>query len=276
MIELFLAALIWSTTPILAKIAYSSGINTATLVEIRLLTGALLFYLLLRKRVKYFIRKVNFIDIFKLSALGLAANFYFYHLGLKYTSASSAQVLESTSPAFVLLLTPFMKVEKADSRKILGVALSLLGTSIIFYTHSGTLKFRGDVLEIFAAISWAFFTVQAGRVLLKIRPEESLFLLFSFSFFLLLPSAVLHGVSLTPVAFTLALIMGFLHTFLAYLLYFRGIARAKPITASLVFTLSPLLTIIFSRAFLGEQPGYIFYAGAFLVLSGIVVALKRE
>ncbi len=270
MFELLVSALIWSTTPIFAKIAYVAGANPLSLVEIRLITASAIFALVLKKQNPFKLLIENLPAVFALSVLGLGANFYLYHTGLEYTSAGAAQVLESTSPIFALLLATALGVEKFSLRKLASVFVSFLGIVIIFHQHINLGSLRGDFLELLAGVTWAIFTTGSALMLKRNNLIESLFSVFLISFFILLPFSAKN---FTPEAIPSGIFMGVVHTSIAYLLYLRGIRKHSPVVASLFFTLSPVFTLILSRGFLGEMESVEFYAGSVLVVVGIALAL---
>jgi drug/metabolite transporter (DMT)-like permease len=271
MLYLILASLIWGTTPIVAKLAYAQGISPLALVEVRLVVGALLFAFYLRSfRMEHLLSK----ELLALALLGLAANFLFYHLAVKHTSAAAAQVLESTSVAFAALFAYLLREERLSQRKLLAITASLAGSALIFYSHASGSNLFGDTLAILAALTWALFTVLASRLLASLREEEVLLLVFTIAALALLPFAAASPV-ITLNGALIAFAMGAVHTFLAYLLYFRGIARAKAIAASIAFALSPVVAIALSALLLHEMLTPAFYAGAALIIGGILVARAR-
>lgn len=272
---LLAASIIWSTTPILAKMAYSQGLSPLWLIEFRLLLG-FLFLLLLRRDglgdIKSNLRNLSLLAVF-----GLAANYFFYHQGLAYTTASAAQVLESVAPVFVLFLALAMKEEVISPKKAAGIFLTALGSMVIFYSHSPSPKLVfGDALELLAALTWGYFIVQGSRVLRSSSASASLTFLFGFSSLLLLPLSITTPLILTPKALGIALAMGFVHTFLAYLLYLEGIKRTNPTSAGVVFALSPILTVILEAEFLKVKATLPFYLGAVIAIAGIIIVIKQR
>jgi DME family drug/metabolite transporter len=269
------ASVIWSTTPLLAKVAYSHGLSPFWLIEFRLLLG--FFFLLLLKRENLSSIKSNLRNLALLALFGLAANYFFYHLGLAYTTASAAQVLESVAPLFVLFLALAMREEVINPKKAAGVFLTALGSGVIFYSHSPSPRLVfGDALELLAALTWGYFIVQGSRVLRSTTARASLTFLFGFSSLLFLLLSVATPLTLTPSALGIALLMGFLHTFLAYLLYFEGIKKTNPTSAGVIFALSPILTVILEVKFLGAMATPLFYLGAAIAITGIVTVITQR
>lgn len=264
---LLAASLIWSTTPIFSKLVYKEGLHPLLLVELRLLMG---FLLLLAIGKDPRSARGKYIGLVKLALFGLAANYLVYHLSVYYTSASSAQVLEGTAPAFVLIFALLTREEAVDFRKAAGVALTLMGTLLIFYAHLQRIFVAGDLLGVLAALTWAYFIVQGSRTLKKIEPAEALAFLFGLSALLLLPFMLPFRPVLNAKIIFIVVAMGLFHTFAAYMLYFKGIKLTTPITAGLVFALNPLITVYLSKLLLGETAGTAYYLGVLITIAGIL------
>ena len=272
---LILAALIWSTTPIFSKVVYSLGMHPISLIEIRFLFGAL--FLILWKRPEINEIRLNLRNLTYLSVFGLSANYFFYHVGVFYTSASAAQVLESMAPIFVVVFAFLMKEEKISLKKVTGVLICVFGSALIFYSHVGIKSnLLGDALEVLAALSWGFFTVQSSRTLRRTSPLNSLVFLFLFSFIVFIPFNFIFKLALNFKAFGIACLMSFLHTFLAYLLYFEGIKRTSPTLSGVIFSLSPIFTIALSIIFLRETAGVEFYIGSAIAILGILIVIRND
>jgi DME family drug/metabolite transporter len=269
---LLIASLIWSTTPVFAKLVYQDGLHPLLLVEFRLLIGFLLLLALGNDPRRM---KNSYRDLIKLSVFGLGANYLIYHFSVYYTTASAAQVLEGTAPVFVLVLALLMREETVNIHKAIGVSLALIGTILIFNSHHENTSTLGDFLGLLAGLTWAYFTTQGKKTLKKLAPMESLVFLFGFSALLLLPFTLPLQLVLTHRVGLLVLFMGFLHTFAAYIFYFRGIKLTTPITAGVVFALNPLLTVYLSNLLLGESVGKIYYLGVLATIAGVLVVIVK-
>jgi len=184
------ASAVWSSTPVFARVAYSEGLGPMQLVEVRLALGAALLWVFLGREIDMPALRQNFREVLILSVLGLGANFYLYHLGLFYTTAQAAQVLESTSPLVVLVLAVLLREERVSWLKAAAVGLSVSGSLTIFAVHVGSVNLYGDFLEVLAAVSWGVFVVLGSRILRGLNPASVLFGAFGVSAVLFLPLAL--------------------------------------------------------------------------------------
>ncbi len=268
-IALLLAScIIWSSTPIFAKISYAY-IPPEILAELRLIFASFLFSII---RMPVFSK-----EIFYLSAFGLSANYFFYHLGILYTTTPAAQSIESLAPIFVLIFAIIMKAEKINILKITAVLLSFFGSLLIFFSHFGKEFIIGDILEIFAAITWGYFIVKSSKILRKHDVFTVLSSVFFMSSIIFMPFAVLFpknsDITISIASVSIIAIMGFLHTFLAYLIYYKGIKRTSPIIAGIVFSFSPIITFLLSEAFLEEYSTKSFVAGVLFISAALFIVV---
>ena len=273
---LIVASLIWSTTPIFVKFAYKE-LSPFFLAEIRLILASILFSLLSKPKIEK--------ELFYLAIFGLGANYLFYHLGLLYTSSPVAQSIESMAPLFVLILVILKKSEKVSLIKIFAVFLSFFGSLLIFHAHFSlsNAMLLGDFLEVFAAITWAYFIVKS-KILLK---ERSIFSVLSGAFlisaiiFLPLPAYELkHSGFLIPElslnAIAIILILSIFHSFIAYFIYYEGIKRSSAISAGIAFALNPVFTLAFSKIFLREFINAEIILGMAFIAFAVILASLRE
>ena len=70
----------------------------------------------------------------------------------------------------------------------------------------------------------------------------------------------------------LLLVVGILHTGLAYLLYFASLEKLKAQTAALYSYIDPIAAILLSALILGELPGIMTLFGAVLILGAAIVS----
>jgi drug/metabolite transporter (DMT)-like permease len=81
------------------------------------------------------------------------------------------------------------------------------------------------------------------------------------------PSEAWHGETIMAI-----LVLGFVGTAIAYLLFFALIQRAGPNYATLVTYLVPPIALFYGAVFLGESFGWIDFASLGLILVGVALA----
>ncbi len=99
------------------------------------------------------------------SGIALALHFAFWIASLRYTSVAVSVVLVNTSPVMVALLGYLFLGERLTRRGMFGLALSLLGSTVlVFHDLSELGDWRGPVLAIAGAAALGLYLVFGRRL----------------------------------------------------------------------------------------------------------------
>jgi drug/metabolite transporter (DMT)-like permease len=213
-----------------------------------------------------------------LGLLGIASFNTLLYLALQQTTATNSLLIQSGTPAMILVLGAMMFRDPVDARTAGAVALSIVGVGVIVARGSlaELAAFRiqpGDGLMLLATLIWALYSV-----LLRWRPAVH-----PLSF--LAATFAVGLVAVTP--FMLAehaggarIIWGWggagaiayvaiLPSLIAYLLYNRGVELIGPGAAGQFITLTPLFGAGLALLLLGEPLRPYHFAGLLLIVAGI-------
>ena len=177
--------------------------------------------------------------------------------GQTHIPSGLAAILNATTPLFTVLVAHWAT---ADATRLAGVAAGLLGVTVMIgpdMLRELGANVLGQLAVLLAAVSYAFAGV-FGR---RFRGEPPLRVAagqLAGSTLLLAPVAILIERPWTlppPDAATIAALVALaaLSTALAYLIYFRILARAGATNLSLVTFLIPVSAILLGTLVLGEQ-----------------------
>ena len=221
-----------------------------------------------------------------LLALGVTGSGLFntlQYIALTETTATSAGIINSSSPIMIAVLSFFFNKEHVRWTQVCGIAMSFIGVLVVI--SQGDLKrlfeleFNwGDIVMLIAMGVWTVYTV-----LLKRRPEMSVFSFAAVTYLIAAGlNSLLSGVELaggamitwTPEVITAIAYIIIFPSFLAYLLYNRGVEILGPIRSGAFMHLVPLFVIILAVLFLGEIPAFYHGIGLALILPGIWLASK--
>lgn len=179
------ASIFWGYHPVLIRYLTSEGVSPLSIASLRLLIGSSLLALfifvsgLFTKRVfQTAVDKKSFqyTKYFWFGVLGLTANFLLFHLGLKYTIASNAILLEAFAPVVVLILVILFLPRRLGAmarnprmlRYILLVVIAgSIGSSLLVVNQpknlplGPSLKFLGDLIEFGAMFFFALYFLSA-------------------------------------------------------------------------------------------------------------------
>ena len=197
-----------------------------------------------------------------------------------HTTASRAAVLTFTMPLMAVLLAWLILGERISRRGAWALGLGSLGIVMLAWpalTQAGGAW--GLVFPLLAALSWAMGTSVSKRWVVQGDPARSLTWQLILGAAVCLPLAQWAGEVLPPsVSPTVALTFVFhvlLATVVAYLLWFKLLARTGAGVAATTTLLVPLVGVLGAMALVGERPSALDWAGFALVFVGAGAVLMQ-
>lgn len=224
----------------------------------------------LKKKISFEAIKNNlYLLIFSGLAVGL--NWIFLFQGYKYTSISNATLSYYFAPVFVTILAPFILKEKLTLSKFLCVLMALVGMFCIVGVDgiNGGSDLIGIVYGLLAAGFYAS-VILINKFLKGIDSIEITVIQLISATITLLPYVLyvegLGILSVSSVSIPYILILGIVHTGIAYLLYFSSLQGLKGQTIAVLSYIDPVFAIIISAIILKEQLGVLQIIGGVLIL----------
>ena len=217
--------------------------------------------------------------------LGLAGNYVLYVLGLQNTSPAVAQTVMQIAPILLLVFGVFIFHERFSPLQWLGFGSLVLGLAVFFNRRIPELLnpaegwSLGVLLLLCSAVSWAVYGVSQKMLLRQMNSFQILFLMYSGSTLILLPSARLSALSGLHLAAFLAVLFGVANTVLAYGAFGMALEVWEISRVSSVVAAAPLFTLLGSMlgvraAFTWVTPeslNALSVVGAFCVVVGSVI-----
>jgi drug/metabolite transporter (DMT)-like permease len=219
-----------------------------------------------------------------LSITGVAAYNTIAYIGLQYTSALNALLIQSAGPLFVAFWSLVLFRTRLSWAQALGITLSLAGVL--------TILARGD-LEALSAVDFnkgdlifggALLIFCLYSALMPYRPNLHALAFLGFTSgvgalinvpFALWEASRGYTISFdTETLLTLGYVILFPSVF-AYLCYNRGVALIGANRSAPFYHLIPVFGSVLAIAFLGEEPKLFHLVGYALVLLGVFIAARR-
>ena len=271
--QLVLSMLIFGTIGVVRRyIPFPSSVVALA----RALIGLAFLLLLRRMRHERVDRQAVRRNLGKLLLLGamLAFNWIFLFEAYNHTSVAAATMCYYMAPVIVILLSPLVFGEKITLRKGLCAAVAVFGMVLVSDVLQGGLHgTKGLLFGLIAACLYACIVI-VNRKLSGISAEDRTILQFAVSVVVMLPYVLLTenvaALRLTPTVLMLLLVVGIVHTGIAYVLYFGSIAFVPAQTAALLSYIDPVVAVLLSLLLLKEPmsvPGII---GAALVIGAMI------
>lgn len=201
----------------------------------------------------------------------------------KSTTAANAIFLQYTAPVYVLILAPFIIREAFHIRDLVTVLLCVGGMSLFFLNNVSSATapdpFAGNVAGLVSGLCFGlyFIMLRHPRVLQR-NPAVSVF----YGNLIIVLVMVPLVASSPPAAITTndILALTFLGVFqigIAYILFTKGVAAGvRPLDASIIGFLEPLINPIWVLLFIGEVPTLWAVAGGIIILTAVALHTVRQ
>lgn len=280
-----LAYLLFSTsfTPIAARFIVNE-ISPLSLAFFRFgIADVLLIIIFLLRHNTLKIEKSDVLRFLILGALVLPINQFCFLKGVSLSTASHSGVTYSLTPLFAYLISIRIKHEKYSHGKLFSILLSIVGIIVIFYENllnaSTSTSLYGDILLLFAVLSWAFYLTLSKDMVAKYGAVKTSTISFTTGVILYIPLLIYDLPNLTLNNLSLWGGLSFFHLtiLVAFGSYFVFTWSTKYISVSSLTTSmnsSPLITIIFSWILLNEKLSYFFAIGTIITLAGVFLSQR--
>ena len=210
-------------------------------------------------------------------------NWIFLFEAYNYTTVAVTTLCYYMQPTIVVLLSPLVFGEKLNLRKILCVIFSVAGMVLVSGLAdggAGGASLTGVLLGLAAAALYSSVIILNKKVDVEDSYEKTVIQLFSAAAAILpylLLTEDLSAVTLTPFSGIMLLVVGIVHTGIAYVLYFGSMPALPAQSIAILSYIDPVFALILSAAVLGEKMSFFGILGAVLIIgSALVSELKKD
>jgi drug/metabolite transporter (DMT)-like permease len=274
---LIIVNLIYGENYSIAKQIMPSYIGPYGFIFYRVFISLILFFLIYLFFLREKIARKDWWRFLGCGLFGIALNQLLFFKGISLTSSVHGALLMITSPMFTYLLSQLLARKKVKLKKIGGIALGILGASILIVSSMKTSKDSsalGDMLVIINAISFSIYLILVKPLISRYHPLTITFYVFLtgsiwvaiFGYqeavaidFCQLPSSFYWNFSFVIVC----------ATFLVYLFNNMAMRAASPTTVSSFIYLQPLFAILISISFTAEKMTLYTVFGGILIIFGL-------
>jgi drug/metabolite transporter (DMT)-like permease len=263
---------------VFGKLAYDEGATVGTLLAVRFgLAAALFWILVLAGGAAHEVRALGRRDIgvgLALGACGYAIQAGCYFAALERIDASLLSLLLYTFPAMVAVAAVALGRERIDGRRLAALGLASGGLALVVAgAGTGALDALGTALGLGAAIVYSAYILVSERPAARMRPRVLSALVCSGAAASLTVGSALLG-ELRPDEVSVAgwgwlACLAVVSTVAAISLFFAGLRRVGPTTASILATVEPLVTVLLAFLVFGEALGAVQLVGGALVLAAV-------
>lgn len=266
---------------IFANKIFIVDLDPTVFTAVRAMIIGLVFFLVSSISVRFNFKRFKTVSWKYLLAIGLIGGgmaFLMFFTGLKLTTAGRAAFLHKTLPIYATVLAFIFLKESISKKQLAALAMMLAGMAAITFSTIQPSEFwtnpaLGDALVIAATVLWGIESVIARKAMLL--KESNFVVVFARMFFgavflfgvmllmgkLDLLFAIKQSQVINLLASTL-LLTGYVLT------YYWSLKFINVSKATTMLLLAPVITLLLSMSFMGEQPQFLQLAGSALILIG--------
>jgi drug/metabolite transporter, DME family len=285
-----IAVLMWSTGGLFIKLT-SFDAYQVTFFRSLLAGVTVLMFVAIKKRGG------GLRDELRINALGIFASIIYATLlflfvwATKHTTAANAIFLQYTAPIYILILGPFVIGEKFHFSDLVTVIFCIAGMSLFFVGKLEITDYQGNLAALGSGIFLGLYIMllkQPGAVMpVSAAAEEagkaphSPISTVIYGNFLLAIVTLPSGIAAFPtMTIKDAAAVGFLGIFqigIAYILFIKGVTGGtRPLDASIIGFIEPLLNPVWVFLFVGEEPSKWAILGGGIIIATVVLHTLRQ
>lgn len=282
-IYVVLAVLIWSTGGLFIKL---TSLDAYEVTFFRSLLAGLTVLVITRKQGLK-------IDVFGAVCSVIYATLLFLFVwATKHTTAANAIFLQYTAPIYIVLLGPFVIGEKFRFGDLVTVACCIAGMSLFFVGKLELSDYQGNIAALGSGIFLGLYimllkhpratglptsvsgSTDDGPVGSSKRGPNPVITVIYGNLLLAavtLPSGIGAIPSLTAKDLAAVAFLGIVQIGIAYILFIKGISGGtRPLDASIIGFIEPLLNPVWVFLFVGERPSSWAFLGGMIIVGTVV------
>ena len=280
---LILLALIWGTSFILMKrglLVFSAG----EVGSIRVAAAALFLLPLALVKIRA-LKNRHYLKLFLSGMMGVFFPAFLFALAQTELESSVTGIMNSLTPIFTLLVGVWFFHQEFRRQSLIGIILGLVGTVLLILANSGGHISGINLFALLVILACVFYAANVNFVKYKITDLDALSIT-SVSLLLIGPLALLYlfgfteftsKIKTSPGAWTALayiLLLGFMSTSLATILFNKLVKLTSPIYTSSVTYLIPVVAVLWG-VFDGEELYAGHFAGMAAIIGGVYLANRK-
>lgn len=277
-----IAVIAWGLAFINTKVLLNNGLSAVEVYFYRFLIAYLCVLIACPKPL--FSHSIG--DELKLFLCGVCGNSIYFiaeNTALRYTLVTNVSLIVTTAPIIsALLVGAIYRSERPTRGFMAGSLIAFIGVACVIFNSSFVVKVNplGDMLALLAAICWAVYCI-------LLRPLNAIYsvwfitrktffygLVTALPFMAVEPSLVGLDVLCRPAVLGNLAFLAVFCSVIGYVLWAAAIKRLGVVKSGNYLYISPIVTLIASMVYLGENVSMVGYTGCALILIGVILSEK--
>jgi RarD protein len=219
-----------------------------------------------------------------ISGVAIGVNWILLFEAYKYTTISNATLSYYFAPVFVIVLAPIVLKEKFTLMKFSCICMAMIGLGLILNMNSVSSAvdanhLKGILLGLSAAALYAS-VILMNKFIKALSSFETTLIQLIVAALVLLPNILYKsGLNFSQVnlrTWYLILVLGIMHTGIAYFLYFTSIKVLESQSIAILSYIDPISAVIMAALFLNESMTILQLLGGLLILGSTFLSEKIQ
>ncbi len=277
--QLTLSMFIWGT---LGYFVLKTELSALNIAFFRCLIGGAILapYCWYKGMFQYRLTLTNTLPVL-FGGVFVVLNWVLLFLSFQYASITLGNVSYYVQPIFLLILGYIFFQEQIEPLKWIFIVLTVLGVYLtVDISDAATSSFQRSQLlgvgcALFAGLLYSFATVIVKKYRGMPTPLMS-FIQFIGGGVLLLPFVSFQHIQLTSQLTIYLLIIGVIHTALAFVLYYDSVSKLSTVIIAIASYIDPIVAVITDVIFFEKQLSTVQLVGIFFTLLGSYCAIQMK
>lgn len=276
-ILILISTLGFSVYPILGKVVFAGGAGLSTVLFVRFVIAALVFWAITIWREGFpRLTLKTWLVLWGMGGIAYSMMAGLYISSVLYIPASLAALLLYAYPVIVTVIAVLTKQEEFSRFKLAGLLLSTFGLVLVLGLAWQGINSLGVILALAAAFVYAIYILVGNKVLETTTPLVSTAIIST-------SAAFTYGVIGLPMGGTTwdlswGTWMGIggialFSTIIAMLTFFQGLKRIGATSASIISTSEPVMTVVLAVILFNEHLSLLQAVGGIFVVVGGILAV---
>lgn len=286
-ILLIIATLLWGGNFAFGR-AVANELSPFTLAFLRWIMALIIFFPIAWTSLKRDWKqiKAHLPIVFVMALTGVVAFNTIIYIGLHYTTAINASLVNSTTPILIYILSYFFLKERLTKVQIIGTTISLTGVLLIISKGSFTsliqLSFNyGDLIVLAAAVSWSIYSLLLKQYANELPTQSTFLVNMMIGTIILIPFFIyeLFNPDITIVwsvkSISAIVYTGIFASIVSFVCWNIGVVRIGANKAGIYLNLIPVFATLFAVLFIGESLLMFQLIGGLFVVLGVYLSSKN-
>ena len=272
------AMLIWGTIGLFRKFI---PLSSALLAFSRGILGGIFLLIVMHIKHGKTAERLPIRTVVRLVLTGAAIgiNWILLFEAYNYTTVAVATLCYYMQPTIIILLSPLVFREKLTPKRALCAAFAIIGMFFVSGVIGGSTaqasNLKGIFLGLGAAVLYSVVVTLNKRTTGIDAYRRTTVQLLSAGFVMipyLLLTGGFSGISVSARSLILLLIVGIVHTGIAYVLYFRSMDGLRAQSIAILSYIDPVAAMLVSAVFLKEPLSIYHVIGAIMIIGSAVIS----